>query len=93
MAESSFLRIKCVACREPPRPDEYGWSAMVGQTFNDLRLGKVTLIIERDENFGTYGIKWFDVFCTNDAGKQHLVASFNAAQVEVVTYFTPGEEY
>lgn len=91
-------RIKGVFCPEPPRVDEYGWNAQVGQRFNDMRMGKVTRIEERHQNLGTYGIVWYDVYCRalDAAGyeeEETLVASFNASQVEVVTYFTPGKDY
>lgn len=91
-------KIKGVFCPDPPRGDEYGWSAYVGFTFNDLRQGKVSKIERREENLGTYGIVWYDVFCSppDEAGftdTEVLVASFNAAQVTVVTYFTEGKDY
>lgn len=86
-------KIKGVFCPDPQRESEYGWSALVGFNFNDARMGKVTRIERREENLGTYGIVWYDIFCTNNEGEEHLVASFNAQQVEVVTYFTEGKDY
>jgi hypothetical protein len=89
----STLKVKGVFAPEPRHADEYGWNAHVGFNFNDARMGKVTRIEARKENMGTYGLLFFDVYCTNDEGEEHLVASFNAAKVEVVTYFTPGKDY
>lgn len=43
--------------------------------------GPVTSIVEREQNLGTYGIQWYDVWCG-----EHRVASLNAAHVAEVRY-------
>lgn len=43
--------------------------------------GPVTSIVEREQNLGTYGIQWFDVWCGDQC-----VSSLNAAHVAEVRY-------
>lgn len=67
-------KIKGVYGVEPRRDGELPDCYVVG-------YGGITNIIEREQNLGTYGIAWFDVFKGDD-----LVASQNAAHVSSVTY-------
>lgn len=85
--------IRSVQGEEPQRPNEYPWTATVGYHLHDYSQGKVVRIEERQENMGTYGINWYDVWCQPEPAnpgdpmpEEIRVASFNALYVAVVTY-------
>ena len=71
-------RIKLIAGAEPARAGDYPTTYGVGFHSNK-RL--ITRIERREENLGTYGILWFDIF----AGDV-LLASMNAMAVSEVHY-------
>ena len=49
---------------------------------------KVSRIVKREENKGTYGITWYDVYVLGaETGKEYWHCSFNALRVEEVRYF------
>lgn len=54
----------------------------VGGSYN------VSKIEVREENLGTYGIKWYDVYDKEG----NLKASFNALGVQSVIYFPPEQQ-
>lgn len=66
--------IKGVFGAEPRREGEYPDCYIVGHS-------GVTLIVEREQNLGSYGILWFDVFKGD-----HLSVSMNAVHVSNITY-------
>lgn len=68
-------KIKLISGAEPRRDGEYPEVYLVGSAL-------VTRIEVREQNMGTYGIMWFDVY-----GGETLIASMNAAHVVSVTYF------
>lgn len=69
--------IQSVWMPEPPRQGEYQSGAHVG-------ADGITRIEYREQNMGTYGIGWFDVYRGDVA-----VKSFNAVTVAEVIYFAP----
>ena len=73
-------RIKRIFGAEPPREGEYPTTYTVGENFGWSK-SIVTRIERREENFGTYGILWFDIF-VGDV----LLASMNAMAVSEVHY-------
>jgi hypothetical protein len=66
--------ITFICGREPMREGEYPHYTKVGDD-------GVTRIIKRNENCGTYGIEWFDVFKGD-----WLSSSYNALDIACVTY-------
>lgn len=66
--------INFVCGPEPMREGEYPDCVLVGSD-------GITRIEVREDNLGTYGIKWFDAY----AGDR-LVSSFNAVHIAVVKY-------
>lgn len=70
-----MARIKHICGAEPNREGEYPEIYIVGAS-------PVRRIEAREQNLGTYGIMWFDVF-SDDA----LIASMNASHVASVVYF------
>lgn len=80
MSDTSEIKIKAVHGMEPRRDGEYPFSYMVGGICGYPKF-MVTEIKRRDENFGTYGIAWFDVF---ESGK--MLVSVNASAVSEVHY-------
>jgi hypothetical protein len=68
------MRIKSISGAEPSREGEYPicWA---------LGYDGVTRIEETTENFGTYGITWFEVF-----NEDKRIAKLNALHVASVTY-------
>jgi hypothetical protein len=74
IAESAERIITGIWGAEPLREGEYPDSHMVGHS-------DVTRIVRRDENLGTYGIVWFDVFKGED-----LAWSCNASFVASIRY-------
>ena len=73
-------RINAIFGAEPPREGEYPTTYVVGTTFGWSR-SIVARIERREENLGTYGILWFDIF-DGDV----LLASMNAMAVSEVHY-------
>jgi len=67
-------KIKGVYGVEPRRDGELPDMYVVG-------YGGITTIAEREQNLGTYGIVWFDVF-KGDV----MITSMNAIHVSSVTY-------
>jgi hypothetical protein len=65
---------------EPQREGESQSSAFVGNN-------GVTGIIPREQNLGSYGILWFDVF-----KGEHIAKSFNATAVAEIYYKDVAEE-
>jgi len=70
--------IKCICGAEPRREGEVPEYYMV-------ESHTVTRIEPREQNFGSYGILWFDVFKGDT-----LIASMNAMHVASVTYSIEG---
>lgn len=73
-----MAKIKLIAGAEPHREGEYAEIYIVGHA-------PVTKIEAREQNLGTYGIMWFDVF-----NGETIIASMNALHVASVAYFTEG---
>jgi hypothetical protein len=71
---SETKKIIAIACPDPRRDGEYGNGARVGYSLVDR-------IEAREQNLGTYGILWFDVYSGD-----RLLESYNAVNVEVVIY-------
>jgi hypothetical protein len=60
----SCRRIVAIYGMEPQRADEYPTGHKVGQTsrWADGTVFTVIRIERREENMGTYGLLWFDIF-------------------------------
>jgi hypothetical protein len=71
-------KIQAIYGVEPHREGEYPETYTVGKI--------ITRIQAREQNLGTYGIQWFDVY-HGDVIK----VSMNAAYVASVSYFPPKE--
>jgi hypothetical protein len=74
-------RIKLIAGMEPNRDGEWPTTFAIGNGFPGPVKHTITRIDRREQNMGTYGILWFDVF-DGDA----LLASMNAMAVSEVQY-------
>ena len=74
-----------IAGAEPHREGEYPIVYAVG---NSITRGAqpITRIERREENLGTYGVVWFDVFVGDD-----LRASMNALLVAEISYSAKAE--
>ena len=72
-------KIKSIFGQEPRRDGEYPEGFTVG-------YGGVSRIEYREDNFGPYGIGWFDVYHGDT-----LVSSMNATAVAVVNYFNDND--
>ena len=76
-------KVLAIYGNEPPRADEFPTAHVVGSESwvqPGARL-KVTSIVYREQNLGTYGIGWYDVF-SDDV----LMTSMNATAVAEVHY-------
>lgn len=73
-------RIRLIAGMEPNREGELPLVYAIGNKFGPL-LRIITRINLREENLGSYGIAWFDVF----AGDV-LLASMNALATSEIYY-------
>lgn len=73
------MKIKMVCGPEPRREGELPDAYLVGH-------GSVTSIETNEQNLGTYGIVWFNVF-----NGETLIASMNAMHVASVSYFPDAE--
>ena len=80
-AEKIGIRIKLIAGMEPKREGEWPTTFAVGNSFHGPNKHTITRIESRNENLGTYGITWFDIFDGDD-----LLVSMNAMAVSEIHY-------
>jgi hypothetical protein len=78
---ASEPRIKLIAGMEPNRDGEWPITFAIGNGFPGPVKHTITRIDRREQNMGTYGILWFDVFDGDT-----LLASMNAMAVSEVQY-------
>lgn len=79
-------KIKMVLGAEPRRNGEYPAGFQVG--FPMTSRDRVDAIFEEDENFGSYGIKWYVAKRADGS----TIEKMNALHTASVTYFRDGEE-
>ena len=54
----------------------------------DAHIVGASKIELREENKGTYGISWYDIYKTDvETGKEYLHSSLNALRIEKICYF------
>lgn len=74
-------RIRLIVGMEPGREGEYPSTYSVGTKLRSPAQHTITRIERREENLGTYGIVWFDVFAGDI-----LLASMNALATSEICY-------
>ncbi len=83
--QAPYRNIKAIAGQEPQRENEYPLYYQVGQ--QSYFAGKplyVLAITHRNENYGTYGLGWYDIIT-----EEGLSASLNAMFIALVIYGAP----
>jgi hypothetical protein len=81
VSDHKTKHIKLIAGFEPRREGEYPVLHMVGNGFAGPIKHTITRIETHEQNLGTYGILWFDIFDGDE-----LLASMNALAVAEVHY-------
>ena len=80
------MRIKSILGFETRESDPIFYTLQ--PAYFNAKTASASRIELREENKGTYGITWYDIYKTGgETGKEYLHSSVNAMRVEEVSYF------